>query len=546
MSELTAEGGYGNESGELSAIVRAARGGDLDRAFELTQAGIARGMRHPELFDIVAGWLVRHSQDSEATAALETLHLLAGGSSALLVKIGVLLLRLRHPTEALAAFDAAIGLQPDFARAHYERGVTLGVLGQVDEMRTAHERTIALEPNNAEALASLALIAARTGDKVQARDFARRSLSHHPSCGAANAALAIADIHDGKIIEAQNVISALLADAGLANDTWIDIAVSDAGDAFAQKSCFPQAFAAYAAVGERRRRRQWPAVQNRRAIDAVRRRTAYFSRSVSWPAGDTETPPCPVRGHVFLLGFMRSGTTLLETILASNPAICAADEREFLAAPAARFLFTDNTLDELAAPAPAELSNWRAAYWKAVQHADATVAGRVFVNKMPFNSLRLPLIARLFPDAKIILAIRDPRDVVLSCFRHRFDANQLTFEFMRLEDCARFYAASMEFVEVCRQKIPITVLEHRYEDLIADFDGSVRAVCNFVGIEWTEAMRNFTSASQVIAPRSQSAEQVRRGLYADGIGQWHRFHEQLEPVMPILAPWISRFGYATD
>jgi len=535
-----------NVSNDVANILDVARSGDLDRAYELSSVAILHGNRHPAFFDIVSGWLARHGQGNEAMAALGLLRTLAVQDPVLLVRTGVLLLRLRHPPEALVAFDAAIALQPNFARAHYERGVTLGILGRIDEMRAAHERTLTLDPDNADALASLALIAARTGDGTRAREYALQSLNLRPDGGSANAALAVADIHEGKITEGRNRLNGLLADARFANDTWIDIAVSDAGDAFAQKNYSSYAFAAYTAVGERRRVRQLPATENRRAIDAVRRRTAYFNRLRAWHIAGDCSPACPVRGHVFLLGFMRSGTTLLETILASNPAVCATDEREFLAAPAQRYLFTDNTLDELVALDESALSEWREAYWKTVHETNASIAGRVFVNKMPFNSLRLPLIAKLFPDARVILAIRDPRDVVLSCFRHRFDASQLTFEFLRLEDCARFYAATMEFVEACGRKLPLRVHEHRYEDMITDFDASVRAVCEFIGVDWSETMRDFVDASGVIAPRNQSAEQVRRGLYSSGIGQWRRFRAQFEPVFPILAPWIERFGYATD
>lgn len=481
--------------------------------------------------------------DAARSDRLDQAYKLADGDPTLLVRLGQFLQRLRRPQDALAAFDSAIALSPEFAEAHYERGVALGILGKIEEMRAAHEHTLVLESGNAAALASLALIAARTGDVRTARDYAARSLSHEPDGALAEAALALADIRDGDITEAQRRLDRLLADGRLVNDTWIDIAVSDAGDAFARQNCFSQAFAAYAAVGERRRIRQLPALPGRRAINAIRQRTAYFRRTEPWPAGTVQTAPSPALGHVFLLGFMRSGTTLLETVLASNPAISAMDEREVLAEPARRYLFSDETLGELAALEEPECAAWRKTYWTAVEEAGGRAAGRVFVNKMPFNSLRLPLIAKLFPEARIILAIRDPRDVVLSCFRHRFEANPLTFEFLRLEDCARFYAATMEFVDICRQKLPIAVHEHRYESLVEDFDTSARAVCDFVGVEWNEAMRDFVTASGVIAARSQSAAQVRRGLYFEAIGQWRRYNAQLAPVIPILEPWIARFGY---
>jgi len=167
------------------------------------------------------------------------------------------------------------------------------------------------------------------------------------------------------------------------------------------------------------------------------------------------------------------------------------------------------------------------------------------VDKLPFNSLKLPLIAKLFPDAKILFAIRDPRDVVLSAFRQRFEINTDNFEFLRLDDCARYYATIMRLVTLYREKLPLDLHEHRYEDLVADFDTSVRAVCAFIGIDWNDSMRNFAAAPRSVDARSASAPQIRRGLYS-GAGQWRRYRDELAPILPILEPWIARFGYPTE
>jgi tetratricopeptide (TPR) repeat protein len=546
MSTSASEGEDRDASGLLAGVFAAARSGNLDLAYRLASAAVEGGVRDAVLFEVIARWMAQHEPDQESATALQTLRMLSAGRPALLVRLGLLCLRLRQPQAALSMFDAAISLQPDNAQAHYQRGVALGALGQVDEMRTAHAYVISLDPANAEALASLALIAARAGDTKLARDYAGKSLRCQPDEGCALAALAVADARDGRTDAAQSRIENLLSDNRCINDTRIDIAISDAGDAFTRHARFAEAFAAYAAVGERRRRRQLPAVQSRRAIDAIHRRTAYFNLSTHWGNETGETELSPASAHVFLLGFMRSGTTLLETILAANPDICAMDERELLAAAARRFLFSDETLDELGTNTGPELDTWRKDYWRAVEDTGLSPSGRALIDKMPFNSLRIPLIARLFPHARIVLAIRDPRDVVLSCFRNRFDANQLTFEFLRLEDCANFYAATMEFLEICRLKMPLSIYEHKYEDLIADFDCSVRRICEFIGVEWRESMRDFIAASDVIAPRNYSGTQVRSGFYSHGVGQWRRFSAQLSPVIPILAPWISRFGYPAD
>jgi hypothetical protein len=166
----------------------------------------------------------------------------------------------------------------------------------------------------------------------------------------------------------------------------------------------------------------------------------------------------------------------------------------------------------------------------------------VFIDKLPLNSIKLPLIAKLFPEAKILFAVRDPRDAVLSCFRQRFRMNPSMFEFLTLDGAARFYAQVMRLSELYRDRFALTVFEHRYEDLVSDFEGRAQAVCDFIGVDWTPEMRRFADGGARRSVATPSATQVARGLY-DGAGQWRRYADQLAPVIPILQPWIDKFGY---
>jgi hypothetical protein len=158
--------------------------------------------------------------------------------------------------------------------------------------------------------------------------------------------------------------------------------------------------------------------------------------------------------------------------------------------------------------------------------------------------MKLPLIARLFPDAKIIFALRDPRDVVLSCYRQRFQMNASMYELLTLEGAARFYDGVMRLGLICRERLPLAFHTHRYEDLVADFDGASEAVCRFIGVPWSAGMREFAATLGERASATPSAPQVARGLYSEGVGQWRRFEDDLEPIMSTLAPWITLFGYA--
>jgi hypothetical protein len=104
----------------------------------------------------------------------------------------------------------------------------------------------------------------------------------------------------------------------------------------------------------------------------------------------------------------------------------------------------------------------------------------------------------------------------------------------------------MLLVERYREILHIDLCEHRYEDLISDFERAARRLCTFIGVDWTEAMRDFTSAAGSIDRRSQSAKQVRRGLYAGAIGQWRHYRTQMETVLPVLQDVVDRLGYSPD
>jgi Sulfotransferase family len=165
-----------------------------------------------------------------------------------------------------------------------------------------------------------------------------------------------------------------------------------------------------------------------------------------------------------------------------------------------------------------------------------------FVDMDPLKATRLPMIARLFPAAKILIMRRDPRDVVWSCFKTNFTLTNSARDFATLEGAARHYAALMELTELARAKLDLAFHEVRYEALVRDFDTETQAMCQFAGLNWSEDLRKFDKTAKQRGVSTASAGQVRRGLY-DGSGQWKPYARYFEPVLPILAPWIERYGY---
>jgi hypothetical protein len=248
---------------------------------------------------------------------------------------------------------------------------------------------------------------------------------------------------------------------------------------------------------------------------------------------------------IFVLGFPRSGTTLLGQILARNTGLMLLEERPLLDRAIAAFVDAPDGMRRLADIAREDLEPFRADY-RMRAAAFAPLDGRRIVDQTALNAVNLPVIGRLFPDAPIAFAIRDPRDVVFSCFRRQFAPSRFTLEFRSLQSTARFYDATMRLVELCRARMPLKVLEIRHEDVVGDLEAQIVRLCDFAGVAWTESMRDFHRGAESRMIATRSAAQIRRGLSADGVGAWKRYGEDLAPVLPMLEPWIARFGYASS
>ena len=249
----------------------------------------------------------------------------------------------------------------------------------------------------------------------------------------------------------------------------------------------------------------------------------------------------------FILGFARSGTTLLGQILSASPEVVLLEEREVLSGTMGRFVQTPDGLARLAATPATGMAFHRETYWrKAGAAAEGDVAGKLVIDQTALNTVMLPVIGLLFPDAPVLFAIRDPRDVVLSCFRRRFDPTPFTLEFHSLESTARVYDLTMRLAEECRSRMGHRLIDVRYESVVTDFDRTIEGLCERLGIAWSGAMRDFHRASAGSMLITASAAQVRRGLNSDSAGVWRRYREQMAPVLPLLAPWVERFGYPAD
>lgn len=254
------------------------------------------------------------------------------------------------------------------------------------------------------------------------------------------------------------------------------------------------------------------------------------------PLALADDPPAPI----FLLGFPRSGTTLLDTLLMNLAELQVFEEAPMLERVEA-MLGDPARLATLQSDEAARLRRAYFAEAAAIQPLD----GRTIVDKFPLHLARAPLIHRLFPDARIIMAERHPCDVVLSCFMARFQVNRAMVQFHGLDSAARLYDLAMQAWTRAEALLPIRVHHVRYERMVDDLAGEIRPLLDFLGLAWRdEVLDNRGSAARRSHIATASYAQVSEPIYTRAAYRWERYRRHLEPVLPVLAPWAERLGYS--
>lgn len=287
-----------------------------------------------------------------------------------------------------------------------------------------------------------------------------------------------------------------------------------------------------------------PSLPVERAVtyrDMVRTESSTLTSEwfATWTAASPEdgTRPPPA----FLVGFPRSGTTLLDTILLSHPLVEILEEEP--AVREANELLPD--FEKLASVGDDELASARARYWDVAGKITDLRPGNVLIDKNPLHMNKLPLIHRLFPTAPVILAVRHPCDVVLSCFITNFSLNAGMANFLSLETTAELYNLSFSFAERAIEIMKLNTHIVKYESIVSNRELELRDLFGFLGLEWDDAVLDHqTTAKGREHIKTASYAQVVQPIYTRAAGRWEHYRKHLEPVLPILEPWIKRFGYS--
>ncbi|HUQ13428.1 MAG TPA: sulfotransferase [Novosphingobium sp.] len=521
----------------------------LARAAQAAEAALAQGSG--DAYDCMVAALGRADQGDRAgaQALFDRAVALEPNDPAVLTGLANWYRKEGRLSEAVRACDAAIAAAPQYPDAWIERGAAYAAGGSSAIARDSYARAAALAPGNAVAHAGFAALAARDGALDEARHAATRALRLDPASLVAAGTLATVALEEGEPDAARRVLEPALGRTASGPDrpqalTLLATAHERLGDPDAAYPLYARANAEFAALHEREVAGSLSGLRLIEAIEAGLR--AVDPRL--WRRPSTDARAGDAIGPVFLTGYPRSGTTLVENVLASLPGVAALEERPTLGAADRRYLSGDEAaiaagLAAFARLPESGLAELRTAYWDKVHAAGVPAKTPHFVDMDPLKGAHLPFIARMFPEARVVIMRRDPRDVVWSCFKTPFAPTTGTLEFTTLERAARHYDALMRLIDLALERLPLAVFELDYHRVVREFEPTTRALCAFTGIPWSEDVRRFDKTAQARGVSTASAGQVRKGLY-DGSGQWRPYARHFEPIVPILAPWIERFGHA--
>ncbi|MEQ8769475.1 MAG: sulfotransferase [Phycisphaerales bacterium] len=427
---------------------------------------------------------------------------------------------------------------------------------RLEEAKPIYEKCVELAPDSVPAHAALAKLYEELSELDEARRVATRALELSPDHPASLLVVALVDMRQDKLEEARAGFERLiLAEGGALVSKLPPVTRSTAFNRYAATLDRLGEYNEAASFFDRAQRVRWSCPDARNVRPNQPLRVLEDSKRAVTPellrAWSEERHDDGVTDPVFLVGFPRSGTTLTEQILAAHPGVVTLDESsplaEVLPKIAAR---TSAGTYPMALPKIRSdfVSELRALYAQgAEKRLDAAGAGpqgdRVLIDKLPLTIMHLPAVVRIFPNARVIVALRDPRDACVSAFTQLMQPNNAMSHLRSVGSAAPFYAQVMgRWLEI-RDTLPIPWIESRYEDLVTDTEASARRLVEFLGLAWDDEVMRYREKIEGKSISTPSYEAVSRPVSTASVGRWRNYASQFEGVGDVLAPFLDAFGY---
>ncbi|MFQ5785014.1 MAG: sulfotransferase [Alphaproteobacteria bacterium] len=439
---------------------------------------------------------------------------------------------------ALACYARALEIAPDYVAAEFNRGVALTGLGRLDEAEASCRRALALRPDDADAHNNLGNVLRFKGRLDEAAAAYERALELRPDFASARNNLA-----EFRKFEKDDpgfaALEALKGRDRLAPHEAISLRFA-LGKMYADIGDHDRAFANYRegnvlrAHEAARQGRVFRADEHARYVDAVITTFGadFFARAASGGA-ESDRP-------VFIVGMPRSGTSLVEQILASHPQVYGAGELPEIGLIAGRIAGQTGSAYPVGAAALDATTRRRLGEAYLERVAAAAGDARRVTDKLPANFLHLGLIALILPGARVVHCRRDPRDTCLSCYFHDFyQGNEFSND---LADLGAYWRDYRRLMTHWRETLPLAVIDVDYEALVADQEAESRRLVAFCGLEWDARCLDFHKTERTV--RTSSTLQVRKAIFTGSVGRWRAYASHLAPLNAALGEGEDENGPA--
>jgi tetratricopeptide (TPR) repeat protein len=457
-------------------------------------------------------------------------------------------LRYRY-AEAERCFEKAIRVAGQRVEVLTEAGKRCYEFGSYEMAQVYLDRAVQEKGVTVDVLVRLAELNERHARLEEATQLAERALKLDPANPPARHLRARLDRLSGNLVEAETRLRTLLKEAS--QDPWWGRCWYELGDVLDRLSRYDEAMEAFLEAKALIR----PAVVNHAAtLQRIQSRVREMQNTITegvlerWAAAAEALQP--LQRFAILCGHPRSGTTLLEQVLDSHPAVLTAEETHILHdeayLPLSRGFTAEASVFEVLESAPASrLRQSREDYFRFTElYLGKSRGDKMLVDKNPALNTLIPAAVRIFPEVKFLIALRDPRDVCLSCFMQSLSPNPISSAYLSLEGTVTQYLSVMGLWRTLLPRLKNPFIEVRYEELVADLEGTSRKVLQFLEVQWDEQVLRFDEHARTKSLRSPSYAEVTRPVSKRAIGRWQNYRRHLEPYLAKLEPMMKALGYA--
>ena len=239
----------------------------------------------------------------------------------------------------------------------------------------------------------------------------------------------------------------------------------------------------------------------------------------------------------FLLGFPRSGTTLLDNILRSHSKTIVLEEKPYLINIRHKF-FKNNTLEKISNITQDEITNLQKEYINSFEYDHK----KMIIDKFPLNLTEIGFIKTIFPESKIILVLRHPLDTILSCVLTSFKINEAMANYENLDTAAHFYNETFKLFEIYKKYFDLDYHSIKYENIVINFKKEIQGLLNYLNLDFEDNLNKFYKTALERKVNTPSYHQVVRPLYKDSLNRYQKFNKT-NKIKPIIEEWIKKFNY---